>query len=103
MPAVTEHPPTHPVDDDDLATELTQRPPDALEITALDSRCADRRKKPPPPRRLTVRVVNGIDSDDDTDTPMAPARDRAHLVEPRSHDRRREHHERSGPCRIHFS
>jgi hypothetical protein len=38
MPAVAEHPPTHAVDDDDLAMELAQRPADTLEITALDTR-----------------------------------------------------------------
>jgi hypothetical protein len=43
MPASAEHPPAHSVDDDDLATELTQRPADALEIAAFDTRRAQRR------------------------------------------------------------
>src|SRR5210317_1968027 len=102
MPAVAKHPPADAVDDDDLAAELSQRPANALEVSALDTRCDHRRKKPSPPLRSTVRVVNGIDRNDDADTAIAPARDRAHLVEPRSHDRGREYHERSRPSWIHF-
>jgi hypothetical protein len=37
MPRVAEHPPAHPIDDDDLATKLTERPTHALEITARDT------------------------------------------------------------------
>lgn len=38
MPTVAEHPPTHAVDDDNLATELPQGPADALEIASIDTR-----------------------------------------------------------------
>jgi len=43
MPTGAEHAAAHSVDDDDLATKLTQHPADALEIAAFDTRRAQRR------------------------------------------------------------
>jgi len=75
---------------------------DALEITALDTGCGNRREEPAPPLRLSIRVVNGVDRNDDAHAAMAPGSDCTHLLEPASHGRRREHHECSGPPRIHL-
>jgi hypothetical protein len=100
MHSVSKDAPADAVDDDDLTSELTERPPDFLEIRSVDARHLRGSQQDATPTGLTIGFVHGVDCDDNAHAAVAPHRQQAHFVEPQTHNGRREHHERSRAARI---
>lgn len=100
MRPVSDQATTDAVDDDDLASKLTKRPSDSLEVRAVDARYLRGPEQEATPTRLRIRIVNGVDRDDHAHAAVASHGQRAHLIEPGTHGRRRKHHERRGAARV---